>query len=60
MLCGSRKYPVKAPFLEMLTGSLKTFLNAMTFGQDVYPLQRELQDFYNLVDVYLDAVSILA
>ena len=58
VLCGSRKYPVKAPFLEMLKGSLKTFLNAMTFpDKTLYPLASvNLQDFYNLVDVYLDAV----
>jgi presequence protease len=58
VLCGSRKYPVKAPFLEMLKGSLKTFLNAMTFpDKTLYPVASvNLQDFYNLVDVYLDAV----
>ncbi len=58
VLCGSRKYPVKAPFLEMLKGSLKTFLNAMTYpDKTVYPVGSvNLQDFYNLVDVYLDAV----
>ncbi len=58
VLCGSRKYPVKAPFLEMLKGSLKTFLNAMTYSdKTVYPVASvNLQDFYNLVDVYLDAV----
>ncbi len=58
VLCGSRKYPVKAPFLEMLKSSLKTFLNAMTYpDKTVYPVaSTNLQDFYNLVDVYLDAV----
>ncbi len=58
VLCGSRKYPVKAPFLEMLKGSLNTFLNAMTYpDKTVYPVaSTNLQDFYNLVDVYLDAV----
>ncbi len=58
VLCGSRKYPVKAPFLEMLKSSLNTFLNAMTFpDKTVYPVaSTNLQDFYNLVDVYLDAV----
>ncbi len=58
VLCGSRKYPVKAPFLEMLKSSLKTFLNAMTYAdKTVYPVaSTNLQDFYNLVDVYLDAV----
>jgi Zn-dependent M16 (insulinase) family peptidase len=58
VLCGSRKYPVKAPFLEMLKSSLNTFLNAMTYGdKTVYPVGSvNPQDFYNLVDVYLDAV----
>lgn len=58
VLCGSRKYPVKAPFLEMLKSSLNTFLNAITFSdKTVYPVaSTNLQDFYNLVDVYLDAV----
>jgi Zn-dependent M16 (insulinase) family peptidase len=58
VLCGSRKYPVKAPFLEMLKSSLNTFLNAMTYpDKTVYPVaSTNLQDFYNLVDVYLDAV----
>jgi len=58
VLCGSRKYPVKEPFVELLKTSLNTFLNAMT-GDDytVYPVaSTNLQDFYNLVDVYLDAV----
>ena len=57
VLCGSRKYPVKEPFVEMLKGSLKTFLNAMT-GPDktMYPVaSQNKQDFLNLVDVYLDA-----
>jgi Zn-dependent M16 (insulinase) family peptidase len=58
VLCGSRKYPVKAPFLEMLKSSLNSFLNAMTFpDKTVYPVaSTNLQDFYNLVEVYLDAV----
>jgi Zn-dependent M16 (insulinase) family peptidase len=58
VLCGSRKYPVKKPFVEMLKGSLHTFLNAMTFpDKTAYPVaSQNLQDFYNLVDVYLDAV----
>ena len=58
VLNGSRKYPVKEPFVELLKASLKTFLNAFT-GSDitVYPVaSQNLQDFYNLVDVYLDAV----
>lgn len=58
VLCGSRKYPVKKPFVELIKGSLNTFLNAMTFpDKTVYPVASlNLKDFYNLVDVYLDAV----
>src|SRR4051812_31431278 len=58
VLCGSRKYPVKEPFVELLKGSLHTFLNAMTYpDKTVYPVaSQNVQDFYNLVDVYLDAV----
>jgi presequence protease len=58
VLCGSRKYPVKEPFVELLKGSLKTFLNAMTYpDKTCYPVaSQNVQDFYNLVDVYLDAV----
>lgn len=58
VLCGSRKYPVKEPFVELLKGSLKTFVNAFTFpDKTMYPLaSQNLQDFYNLIDVYLDAV----
>lgn len=58
VLCGSRKYPVKEPFLELLKGSLNTFLNAFTYpDRTCYPVaSQNLQDFYNLVDVYLDAV----
>lgn len=58
VLCGSRKYPVKEPFVELLKGSLNTFVNAFTFpDKTVYPLaSQNLQDFYNLIDVYLDAV----
>src|SRR6185503_6867421 len=58
VLCGSRKYPVKEPFVELIKGSLNTFLNAMTFpDMTVYPVaSQNLQDFYNLIDVYLDAV----
>jgi Zn-dependent M16 (insulinase) family peptidase len=58
VLCGSRKFPVKAPFLQMMKGSLYTFLNAMTYADKTcYPVaSQNLQDFYNLVDVYLDAV----
>ncbi|OIO05977.1 MAG: peptidase M16 [Desulfovibrionaceae bacterium CG1_02_65_16] len=58
VLCGSRKYPVKEPFVELLKGSLNTFLNALTFpDKTCYPVaSANLQDFYNLVDVYLDAM----
>lgn len=58
VLCGSRKYPVKEPFVELLKGSLKTFLNAFTYpDKTCYPVaSQNLKDFYNLVDVYLDAV----
>ncbi|WDR01213.1 insulinase family protein [Devosia algicola] len=58
VLCGSRKYPIKKPFVELIKGSLNTFLNAMTFpDKTAYPVaSQNLQDFYNLVDVYLDAV----
>ena len=57
MLCGSRKYPVKEPFVELMKGSLNTFLNAMTFpDKTCYPIaSQSLRDFYNLIDVYLDA-----
>jgi len=58
VLCGSRKYPVKEPFVELLKGSLHTFLNAFTFpDKTCYPVaSQNLKDFYNLIDVYLDAV----
>lgn len=58
VLCGSRKYPVKEPFVDLLKGSLQTFLNAMTYpDKTCYPVaSQNLKDFRNLVDVYLDAV----
>ncbi len=58
VLGGSRKYQVKEPFVELVKGSLNTFLNAMTFSdKTIYPVaSTNLQDYYNLVDVYLDAV----
>ena len=58
VLGGSKKYPLKEPFVQLVKGSLKTFLNAMTYpDRTVYPVaSTNLQDFYNLVDVYLDAV----
>jgi Zn-dependent M16 (insulinase) family peptidase len=57
-LCGSRKYPTKEPFIELAKGSLNTFLNAMTFpDKTMYPVaSRNKKDFYNLMNVYLDAV----
>lgn len=58
VLCGSRKYPIKEPFVELMKGSLNTFLNAFTYpDRTCYPVaSANLADFYNLVDVYLDAV----
>ena len=58
VLCGSRKYPVKEPFVELMKGSLQTFLNAFTYpDKTCYPVaSKNLRDFYNLIDVYLDAV----
>jgi len=58
VLCGSRKYPVKEPFIELAKGSLNTFLNAFTFNdKTAYPIaSQNVQDFYNLIDVYMDAV----
>ncbi len=58
VLCGSHKFPLKEPFVELLKGSLKTFLNAFTFpDKTCYPVaSTNLKDFYNLVDVYLDSV----
>ena len=58
VLCGSRKYPLKEPFVELVKGSLNTFLNAMTFpDKTMYPVaSRNDRDFQNLMDVDLDAV----
>ena len=58
VLCGSKKFPVKEPFVELLKGSLNTFLNAMTFAdKTMYPVaSRNSKDFLNLMDVYFDAV----
>lgn len=58
VLSGSQKYPLKEPFVQLVKGSLKTYLNASTYpDKTVYPVaSTNLQDFYNLVDVYLDAV----
>lgn len=57
-LCGSKKFPIKDPFIELAKGSLNTFLNAMTYpDKTVYPVAScNDQDFKNLMDVYLDAV----
>lgn len=57
-LCGSRKYPLKEPFVELAKGSLNTFLNAITWpDKTMYPIaSRNNVDFHNLMDVYLDAV----
>lgn len=58
VLCGSKKYPVKEPFVELMKGSLNTFLNAFTYpDKTVYPVaSTNKKDFYNLADVYMDAV----
>ncbi|MCC8138313.1 MAG: insulinase family protein [Clostridiales bacterium] len=58
VLCGSRKYPAKDPFVELVKGSLNTFLNAMTYpDKTVFPIAScNEKDFCNLMDVYLDAV----
>ena len=57
-LCGSKKFPVKDPFIEMLKSSLNTFLNAMTFpDKTIYPVAScNDKDFKNLMEVYMDAV----
>lgn len=58
VLCGSEKYPVKDPFVELAKGSLNTFLNAMTYpDKTVYPVAScNDKDFQNLMSVYMDAV----
>lgn len=58
VLCGSRKYPIKDPFVELAKGSLNTFLNAMTFAEKtMYPIAScNDKDYENLMDVYMDAV----
>ena len=58
VLCGSDKYPVKEPFVELIKSSLNTFLNAFTYpDKTCYPVAScNERDFYNLVDVYMDAV----
>ncbi len=58
VLCGSKKFPVKDPFMELVKGSLNTFLNAMTYpDKTLYPVaSTNDKDFFNLMDVYLDSV----
>ncbi|HEX3019274.1 MAG TPA: insulinase family protein [Chitinispirillaceae bacterium] len=58
VLCGSKKFPLKDPFQELLKGSLQTFLNALTYpDKTVYPVSSQVEkDYFNLVDVYCDAV----
>lgn len=58
VLCGSKKYPVKDPFVELVKGSLNTFLNAMTYpDKTIYPVAScNDADFQNLMSVYMDAV----
>ena len=58
VLCGSRKFPLKDPFIELSKGSLNTYLNAMTYpDKTIYPISSQNDaDFHNLMDVYLDAV----
>lgn len=58
VLCGSEKFPLKDPFVELIKGSLNTFLNAMTFpDKTIYPIAScNDKDFQNLMDVYMDAV----
>ena len=58
VLCGSEKYPVKDPFVELVKGSLNTFLNAMTYPEKtIYPIAScNDKDFQNLMSVYMDAV----
>lgn len=58
VLCGSKNFPVKEPFVELMKGSLQTFLNAMTFpDKTMYPVaSRNRKDFLNLMNVYMDAV----
>lgn len=58
VLCGSKKYPVKEPFVDLIKTSMQTFLNAMTFSdKTLYPVASTNEtDLYNLIDVYMDAV----
>ena len=58
VFCGSQKYPLKGPFVELMKGSMYTYLNAVTYGDmTVFPVaSTNGEDFDNLMDVYLDAV----
>ncbi len=58
VLCGSKEFPIKDPFVELVKGSLNTFLNAMTYpDKTIYPVAScNDKDFQNLIHVYLDAV----
>ena len=58
VLCGSKRFPLKDPFVELVKGSLNTFLNAMTYpDKTVYPIaSTNEKDFENLMNVYMDAV----
>ena len=58
VLCGSKRYPVKEPFVDLMKSSMNTFLNAMTFSDKTFfPISsKNRQDFFNLMRVYLDAV----
>ena len=58
VLCGSRRFPVKEPFVDLIKSSMQTFLNAMTYpDKTVYPVATtNEQDLLNLMDVYMDAV----
>lgn len=58
VLCGSKKFPIKDPFTELLKGSVTTYLNALTSGdKTLYPVSsKNAKAFRGLVDVYLDAV----
>ena len=58
VLCGSKNFPVKDPFVELVKGSLNTFLNAMTYpDKTLYPVAScNSKDFQNLMHVYMDAV----
>ena len=58
VLCGSAKFPVKEPFVDLIKSSMQTFLNAMTYpDKTIYPVaSTNEQDLLNLMDVYMDAV----